>query len=143
MKTVLTIDDSRVVRSMVAHGLSAFGCAVIEAANGREGVDAARQHRPDLVLLDVTMPVMDGRAALAELRSDAETRATPVILLTTEEGSDLVAEIAALGVSGCLAKPFQAQTLAREVSKVLGKPAVTTTPRGGSREAASRPGAER
>ncbi len=75
MSTVLTIDDSKVVRTMVARHLQPYGCTVVEAQNGVEGLEAARQHRPDLILLDVTMPVMDGRQCLAELRKDGTAAA--------------------------------------------------------------------
>jgi two-component system cell cycle response regulator len=120
MKKVLTVDDSKVVRTMVTRALVPYGCQIVEAANGREGVDAARRERPDLILLDVTMPVMDGREALIELREDPDVQATPVIMLTDESGRDLVLEIAKLGVKGYIVKPFTTETFAAEVDKVLG-----------------------
>jgi two-component system cell cycle response regulator len=123
MKKVLTVDDSKVVRSMVSRHLQPYGCEVIEAANGQEGVEAARANRPDLILLDVTMPVMDGRQCLAEIRKDAATKAIPVIMLTAESGRELVVEIAKLGVNGYIVKPFQKDGFEKEVSKVLGPPA--------------------
>jgi len=122
MSTVLTVDDSKVVRSMVTRHLQPYGCTIIEATNGQEGVEMARTHQPDLVLLDVTMPVMDGRQALGELRKDAATKGIPVIMLTAESGRDLVVEIAKLGVNGYIVKPFQQDTFDKEVSKVLGAP---------------------
>lgn len=125
MKKVLTVDDSKVVRSMVMRHLQPYGCEVVEATNGQEGVDAAKQHMPDLVLLDVTMPVMDGKQALAALRADAATKGIPVIMLTAESGRELVMEIVKLGVSGYIVKPFQKEGFEKEVSKVLGDPAAT------------------
>jgi CheY-like chemotaxis protein len=118
-RVVLTVDDSKVVRSMVTRHLQSYGCTIIEATNGREGVDLARIHKPDLVLLDVTMPVMDGRQALGELRKDATTKAIPVILLTAESSRDLLMEVAQLGVNGYIVKPFQQDTFDKEVGKVL------------------------
>lgn len=120
MSTVLTIDDSKVVRTMVARHLQPYGCTVVEAQNGLEGLEAARQHHPDLILLDVTMPVMDGRQCLAELRKDEVCRTIPVVMLTAESGRDLVVELAKLGVSGYIVKPFEAATFDKEVVKVLG-----------------------
>jgi two-component system, cell cycle response regulator len=120
MKTVLTVDDSKVVRSMVARCLESYGCRIVEATNGQEGVAAARQHKPDLILLDITMPVMDGRQALAELRKDVACAAIPVIMLTAESGRDIVLEIARMGVTGYIVKPFQKETFDTEVGKVLG-----------------------
>jgi CheY-like chemotaxis protein len=122
MSTVLTVDDSKVVRSMVTRHLQPYGCTILEATNGQEGVEMARTHQPDLVLLDVTMPVMDGRQALGELRKDAATKGIPVIMLTAESGPDLVVEIAKLGVNGYLVKPFQQETFDKELSKILGAP---------------------
>ncbi|MCW5892475.1 MAG: response regulator [bacterium] len=122
MKKVLTVDDSKVVRSMVARHLQPYGCEVIEAQNGQEGYETAKASQPDLVLLDVTMPVMDGKACLAAIRGDAATRALPVIMLTAESGRELVVEIAKLGVAGYIVKPFQKDGFEREVSKVLGPP---------------------
>ncbi|HYC23708.1 MAG TPA: response regulator [Candidatus Bathyarchaeia archaeon] len=122
MKTVLTVDDSKVVRSMVARSLQAYACRVIEAQNGKEGVEAAQQNKPDLILLDVTMPVMDGRQALVALRSDPGCKGIPVIMLTAESGKDLVVEVAKLGITGYIVKPFKQDTFDKEVSKVLGEP---------------------
>jgi len=123
MKTVLTVDDSRVVRSMASRHLQPYGCRVLEAGNGREGVEAARTHEPDLILLDVTMPVMDGRQALTAIRADAGTTDIPVIMLAPGSARELVDEIAALGIAGCLVKPFEQCGFDREVSKILGPPA--------------------
>lgn len=122
MARVLTVDDSKVVRTMVTKALKPFNCEIVEAANGQEGVEAARRTKPDLILLDVTMPVMDGRQALAAIRADPAIRAIPVIMLTAESGKDLVLEIVKLGVKGYIVKPFTAETFEKEVTKVLGTP---------------------
>jgi two-component system, cell cycle response regulator len=122
MPKVLTVDDSKVVRTMVSRALQPYGCQVIEAQNGQEGVDAAKREKPDLILLDVTMPVMDGRQALAALRGDAGCKAIPVIMLTAETGKEIVVEVAKLGVTGYIIKPFKQDTFDAEVQKVLGQP---------------------
>jgi CheY-like chemotaxis protein len=122
MKTVLTIDDSKIVRMMVTKHLEPYHCEVVEATNGQEGVAAARKHQPDLILLDVTMPVMDGPAALAELRKDAAYKETPVIMLTAESGRDVVSTMVKLGITGYIVKPFQKDTFDQQVAKVLGPP---------------------
>jgi two-component system cell cycle response regulator len=130
MKTVLTVDDSKVVRSMVNRYLQGYGCRLVEAANGVEGIEAAKQNKPDLILLDITMPVMDGRQALAELRNDPVCKGIPVIMLTAESGRDIVVEIAKLGISGYIVKPFQKETFDKEVGKVLGAPDGKAAPTG-------------
>jgi CheY-like chemotaxis protein len=121
MSTVLAVDDSKVVRSMVTRRLQPYGCTIVEATNGREAVAMARMHKPDLVLLDVAMPVMDGREALGELRKDPRTKGIPVIMLTAEH-RDLAIDITRLGISGHIEKPFHPRTFERAVSEVLGAP---------------------
>jgi two-component system cell cycle response regulator len=138
MKTVLTVDDSKVVRSMVSRYIKPWGCQLIEAADGKEGVEAAREHKPDLILLDITMPVMDGREALAELRKDAACKSIPVIMLTAESGKDIVIEVAKLGVAGYIVKPFQKETFEKGISKVLGDPSEASAEAGEASRAAAR-----
>lgn len=119
MKTILTVDDSKVLRLMVARNLAGMECRVLEAVDGREGLETTRRERPDLVLLDVTMPVMDGAQTLAAIRQDPDIAKTPVIMLTAESGKDLVVELARLGVQGYIVKPFNAETFHAQVGKVL------------------------
>ena len=122
MKKVLTVDDSKVVRTMVTKHLQPWGCTIVEAANGQEGVELARREQPDLILLDVTMPVMDGRQALAEIRKDDTTKDIAVVMLTAESGKELVLEIVKLGVKGYIVKPFTRETFEKEVAKIIGAP---------------------
>jgi len=120
MKTVLTIDDSRVVRTTVARALLPWGCTVLEARNGLEGLTVARRAQPDLIVLDVLMPVLDGRQTLAALRQDAACSAIPVVMLTAVTGEHLVEECSHLGVAGFLVKPFTAAAFDEVVGRVLG-----------------------
>jgi two-component system cell cycle response regulator len=122
MKTVLTVDDSRVARTAIVHVLSSLGHRVLEARNGREGLAVARLSRPDLVLLDVLMPVMDGRQMLAALRSDPMLRDVPVVMLTAVTGESLVEACSGLGISGYLVKPVSSEKLLDMVGRVLGPP---------------------
>jgi two-component system cell cycle response regulator len=108
---------------MVSRHLQPFGCQIIEAADGQEGVSVAKKERPDLVLLDVTMPVMDGRQALVALRADAVTKSIPVIMLTAESSQELVSDLLKLGVQGYIVKPFAPDKFEQAVAKVLGPPA--------------------
>ncbi len=119
MRTILTVDDSKVVRTLLALHLKPCGFRVVEAEDGRAGLEAARQHRPDLILLDLGMPVMNGREALAELRKDPTFKSTPVIMLTAESGRDDVVECAKLGVSGYIVKPYKQEALREQVAKAL------------------------
>jgi CheY-like chemotaxis protein len=128
MKTVLTVDDSRVTRTSLAHALTPWGCRVIEARNGREGVAVAQLARPDLIILDVLMPVLDGPQALAILRHDPICRSIPVVMLTAITGESLVEECSHLGISGYLVKPIAPEVLADLVGRILGPPLAMTPP---------------
>lgn len=128
MRTVLTVDDSRVTRTSLAHALTPWGCRVLEARNGREGVAVAQLARPDLIILDVLMPVLDGPQALAILRQDPICRNIPVVMLTAITGESLVEECSHLGISGYLVKPIGAGVLAEVVGRVLGPPLAMTLP---------------
>ena len=82
-KTILIIDDSDFYRLTCARYLEKRGWEIIEAQNGLEGVEAARGKNPDLILMDVKMPVMSGFEALDKLREDPDTRKIPVIIMST------------------------------------------------------------
>src|SRR5690606_29604241 len=85
---VLTVDDSKTVRIIVKKAFKSYDCEIIEAANGVEGLAAAAKEQPDVILLDITMPVMDGVEMLTKLKADPATKAIPVVMLTAEGGRD-------------------------------------------------------
>ncbi len=91
---ILTVDDSKTIRLIVAKAFKPFDCMVLEADNGVVGLAVASREKPDVILLDYTMPVMDGFEVLARLRSDPDLKATPVIMLTAEAGRETVIKIA-------------------------------------------------
>lgn len=99
---VLVADDEHVLRLMLRAALTRAGCEVVEASNGAEALLAARTQRPDVVLLDVNMPVLSGEAALVALR--AELPGVLVLMLTAEEDPALDARCLALGSARCLKK---------------------------------------
>jgi CheY-like chemotaxis protein len=88
---------------------------VIEAAGGAEGVRKAREEKPDVILLDMMMPTMDGLETLAALRSQPATAITPVIFLTAKAVGDEVERMTALGAAGVLIKPFDPRRLSEDV----------------------------
>ncbi len=81
-KKILIVDDEPGIRMVLSLKLEGKGYAVLTAQDGAEAVQMARQENPDLILLDVNMPVMDGSQAAAELRNDETTKAIPIIFLT-------------------------------------------------------------
>ena len=95
---VLTVDDSKTVRIIVKKAFKSYDCEILEAANGVEGLAAAAKEIPDVILLDITMPVMDGVEMLTKLKSDPLTKGIPVVMLTAEGGRDNVLKIAKIGI---------------------------------------------
>lgn len=116
---ILVVDDSRTIRRILRRDLEAAGYAVREAPDGEVALVECRSATPDLVLLDVDMPVLDGMATLAQMQADPELRHLPVLFLTARTGGEDVARGLDLGAYDYLKKPCdQAELLAR-VSAVL------------------------
>jgi len=118
---VLIVDDQADIRDIARVGLElTTDWEVQVAAGGEEALEIAGRERPDVILLDVMMPHMDGPTAVRALRANPATFDIPVILLTarmlSEDGSDL----AELAISGLLSKPFDPMALAESVSSLLG-----------------------
>jgi two-component system cell cycle response regulator len=118
-KKILTVDDSRTIRMIIRRAFKAHDCTFVEAGNGEEGLAVAAKEKPDLIILDITMPVMDGATMLGRLRQDPELKGIPVIMLTAESGQDNVARIAGLGISDYVVKPFKDDVLLEKASKVI------------------------
>lgn len=116
---ILTIDDSKTMRAIIKKQVTTLGYEVLEAADGAEGLLIAAAEKPDLILLDVTMPVMDGREALAKLRQQPETQKIPVIMVTAEAAKATVIEIIKAGISDYIVKPFSEQVLGEKIRKAL------------------------
>ena len=120
---VLIIDDDADIRSIARLSLSRLGgMEVVEAASGAEGVRKARDEKPDVILLDMMMPAMDGSATLAALRSQPATATTPVIFLTANALRAEIERMTALGAAGVLIKPFDPCTLSGDVRALIKRP---------------------
>jgi two-component system cell cycle response regulator len=116
---ILTVDDSKTIRMVVQRAFRAYDCAFCEAANGEEGLAAAAREKPDLIILDITMPVMDGVTMLSTLRQHPHLKSTPVIMLSAESSQDDVTSISQLGISDYLVKPFKEDILLETVRKII------------------------
>ena len=120
---VLIIDDDADIRLIARLSLSRVGgMDVIEAASGAEGVRKAGVEKPDVILLDMMMPTMDGLETLAALRSQPATAMTPVIFLTARAVADEGGRLTALGATGVVIKPFDPRTLSQEVRTLVERP---------------------
>jgi two-component system, cell cycle response regulator len=116
---ILSIDDSKTIRLVLARLFRPFDCEWREAANGEEGLTIATREKPDLIILDYNMPVMDGVTMLRKLREDAALKRTPVIMLTAASGLESLATVARLGVRDYVTKPFREEELLAKVGRII------------------------
>jgi two-component system chemotaxis response regulator CheY len=118
MKCVLAVDDAISLRNMLCDCLRGAGHRVVEAANGQEALDQLRAHRPDIVITDLTMPVMDGLDFIEAARREPEGQGLPMLLLTTETADRLKQRARQVGATGWLTKPFDPDTILRLVDQL-------------------------
>ena len=116
---ILSIDDSKMIRLLLARLFRPFDCELMEAANGEEGLAVASRENPDLIILDYNMPVMDGIAMLRKMREDPGLKRTPVIMLTADSGLQSLATVARLGVRDYVTKPFREEELLGKVGRII------------------------
>lgn len=122
MIRILLADDQTLLRSTFRMLIDSCDdmTVVAEAANGAEAVDLVRRHRPDLVLMDIRMPVVDGLVATQRICSSPELTATRVLILTTFETDEYVARALEAGASGFLGKDVTSQGLLAGIRTVVG-----------------------
>jgi two-component system, cell cycle response regulator len=117
MPRILTVDDSRAVRMIVAKHARQFGFEVEEAEDGEQGLVRLETEKFDLVVLDVTMPVLDGPGMLAKLRERGDM--TPILMLTSESKRSIIASLMKLGIVDYILKPFKPEELQAKILKAL------------------------
>ena len=118
---VLVADDDDDIRDLVAFRLDRAGYEVLRAGDGQQALDLAKEHVPDLAVLDVMMPKLTGYDVTRELRADAATSRIPVILLTARVQEADVARGFEAGADDYVKKPFSPQELKARVQAVLGR----------------------
>jgi two-component system, OmpR family, response regulator len=117
---ILIIDDEDDIRRIARLALSKIGkMEVIDANNGPEGVRKAEEEMPDVILLDVMMPGVDGPSTLTQLRNNSATAEIPVIFMTAKAMNSELERLRGMDVAGVLVKPFDVMTLASQVRSVL------------------------
>jgi two-component system cell cycle response regulator len=116
---ILSVDDSSLIRMAIARLFSRYECEVISAADGEKGLAAVDEHKPNVVILDYNMPVLDGIGMLRRLRDNPETKRLPVIMLTANSAPETIATVARLGVRDYITKPFDDELLVSKVAKVV------------------------
>ncbi len=117
--TILVADDEPANRALIQRRLERAGYRVLEARNGREAVDRAREELPDLVLLDVMMPEMDGLEACRQLKEDEATYGIPIIFLSARDETDVKVSGLSLGADDYISKPFKAEELLARVEVAM------------------------
>jgi two-component system chemotaxis response regulator CheY len=115
---VLTIDDSKTIRQMLLLTLQGAGFEVVQAEDGEEGVALLAREPIDFVITDINMPRMDGYGVLRRMRADPQHRATPVLVLTTENEPGNKELARDLGASGWIVKPFDPERLVAAIHAV-------------------------
>lgn len=119
-KRILIIDDEETIQTVVQFGIRlAAGWEVITASSGATGIATAQAEQPDVILLDVMMPEMDGISTFKILQSHPETEQIPVIFLTAKAQAAERRQFDELGVSGVITKPFNSLNLPEQITKLL------------------------
>jgi type II secretory ATPase GspE/PulE/Tfp pilus assembly ATPase PilB-like protein/ActR/RegA family two-component response regulator len=116
---ILVVDDDAITRMLVKLLLERDRFEVLEAANGRDAVEIAARERPDLLIIDLNMPEMDGYQAIATLRKDLSLAMLPIVVLTSEEGPGIERRVLELGADDYILKPFDPDVLLSRVNAVF------------------------
>jgi two-component system cell cycle response regulator DivK len=119
-KTVLLVEDNEDNRTVYRTILEHFGYQVIEARNGEDGVNMAREQHPDLILMDISIPLIDGWEATRMLKSEPGTSDIPIIALTAHALATDRAKANEVGCDGYLAKPCEPRRVVAEVERFIG-----------------------
>ncbi|BDI14772.1 response regulator [Nostoc cf. commune SO-36] len=120
-KRLLIVDDEERIRELVQACLEDLGgWDTLTAASGEEGLKIAQTEPIAAILLDVSMPDMDGFAVYEQLQANSVTQAIPVILLTAKVQASDRARFAQMGIAGVITKPFEPTSICNEVTKILG-----------------------
>ncbi|HTY13495.1 MAG TPA: response regulator [Candidatus Omnitrophota bacterium] len=120
MKKILIVDDEPEILAILKFRISNWGFDPITASSGQEGIDLAFEQRPDLLLLDVMMPGMDGFEVLKKIKSNESTKGIPVIMVTVAAAKADIEKGMSLGASFYLTKPYDAQELHHRITQLLG-----------------------
>ena len=119
-KTILTVDDSRTMRDMLAMALNDAGFNVVQAVDGEDGLTVLDAHSADVdvIITDINMPKLDGFGFIEGVRKDARHRATPILVLTTESDSSKKDRARQAGATGWIVKPFNPVKLIEAIRRV-------------------------
>ncbi len=120
-KKILVVEDELELSEGLQARLELEGFEVLAAKDGKEGVEKAREAKPDLVIMDVRMPKVDGLQACHIIKSDAHTKKIPILVLTALQTLGDTEDAFGAGADGFLSKPFTAEHLLEKIKKLLGR----------------------
>jgi two-component system alkaline phosphatase synthesis response regulator PhoP len=118
-KKILVCDDEPYILMALTDAVEMEGYECVTAINGKEALEKARETRPDLIMLDIMMPFMDGFEVCRELKADASTRDIPVIMLTAKSQQVDIQKGKDAGADDYITKPFRPSTLRKKFNEVL------------------------
>lgn len=118
-KTILVVDDESKNRKLAKDLLEVSGYEVIEAIDGKQGVEMAKSYKPDLILLDIMMPVIDGMEATRILKADSTTQKIPILAVSSQAMKGDKERIIGCGCDGYLAKPFDIDEFMESIAELL------------------------
>ena len=119
-KRILVVEDTEDNRQIIRDLLTSAGYEMIEAVNGEEGVTMAAEHRPDLILMDIQLPVIDGYEATRRIKAQPELKHIPIIAVTSYALSGDEAKTREAGCDAYVAKPFSPRQLLAKIREFLG-----------------------
>jgi CheY-like chemotaxis protein len=122
MPRILLVEDNEMNRDMLSRRLERRGYTVVCAIDGQQGLDLALQEKPDLILMDMSLPVLDGWEATRRLKADGSLRAIPVIALTAHAMATDEEQARAAGCDDFDTKPVELPRLLRKIEMLLGGP---------------------
>ena len=119
-KRILVVEDQEDLRGLLRTLLTGSGYSVLEAVDGRDGINKVRSERPNLVLMDIQMPVLDGYAATRQIKADPDLKSIPIVAVSSFAMSGDEAKARAAGCDHYVTKPYSPMQLLRLVRDILG-----------------------
>ena len=120
MKKILVVEDTEDNRQILRDLLSMAGYEMVEAHDGAEGVLKAAEHKPDLILMDIQMPVMDGYEATRRIKANPDLKSIPIVAVTSYALSGDEEKARAAGCDAYIAKPYSPRQMLAKVREILG-----------------------
>lgn len=120
-QTIMVVEDFEDNRFMMRRLLEMSGYRVVEAVNGQQAIDVAQQEQPDLILMDLSLPLLDGLTATRRIRELAEMRKVPIIAVSAHDTADFHADALAAGCNEYVTKPIDFEQLERLLERLIAK----------------------